>query len=257
MLKKLLAFMLLAVMLFAFTACGDEPETEGDNNNQTQSETTNETDNQTESPVESNAEASSKPQASSKPTVTSKPVSSKVTEEEITSIDTAGLSGWKKAYAETINKNSKYYKEFALVYINNDAVPELYMKGKSDKVGDMICYYSNNKGVTFKISQSGGGSYVEKGGALYNEFEIIENKTDVTIYKFDTTGFEKLLFGRFNNDKTNYLMCYELGLVATEKLQATTKQEFDDKVASFIDLSKAKKLDANTSSISEFAKKLK
>lgn len=258
MLKKLLAFMLCAVMLFAFTACGDEPKTD-DNNSTTESQTesTEQTDTESEAPVVSKEDASSKPEASSKPTVTSKPVSSKETVQEITSIDTTGLSGWKKAYAETINANSKYYNEYALVYINNDTIPELYMKPKKAKAGDMLCYFSNNKAITFKLTQSGGGSYIEKGGVIYNEFEVLANNTDTVIFKFDTTGFEKLFFGRFNNDKTNYLMCYELGLVATEKLQATTKQEYEDKVASFINLSKAKKFDAKTLSMSEIAKKLK
>lgn len=255
MLKKLLVFMLLAVMLFAFTGCGDEPETEGGNSSQTQTEAPSDTANESKAPVSSEAEVSSKPEESSKPTVTSKPVSSK--EEKVTSIDTAGLSGWKKAYAETINDNLKYYTKFALVNLNNDSTPELYMKAKSAKAGDIICYFSAGKAITFKLSKSGGGSYVEKGGMLYNEFELISGKTDAIIYKFDTTGFEKMFFGRFSNNKTNYLMCTDIGLVATEKLQATTKQEFDDKVASFIDLSKAKKLDANAVSLSEFAKKLK
>lgn len=261
MLKKLLALMLLAVMLFAFTACGDEPTTEGDNNTtETQSDAADNTTTESEEPTESKEDTASKVEESSKPTATSKPVSSKEKEEKVTTIDTAGLSGWKKAYAEAINANTKYYTEFALVYINDDNIPELYMKAKSAKAGDAICFYSTDNNATiFKLSKSGGGSYVEKGGRVYNEFELNagSDKTDTVVYKFDTTGFEKVCFGRFNNNQTNYLICTDIGLPATEKLHATTKQEYEDTVASFIDLSKTKKLNANAVSLSEIAKKLK
>ncbi len=258
MLKKLLALMLLAVMLFAFTACGDEPTTEGDNNTtETQSDAADNTVTESEQADTNKDDAVSKVEESSKPTATSKPVSSKEKEEKVTSIDTAGLSGWKKAYAEAINDNLKYYTKFALVYVNNDSVPELFMKAKSSKSSDIICAYSNNKAVLNKLSKNGKASYyIEKGSVVYQEYEVMANKTDITVYRFES-GFEKLCYGRFNNDNTNYLMSGELGLVATEKMSSVTEQEFNDKIASFIDLSKAKELDANLISLSEVAKKLK
>ena len=84
---------------------------------------------------------------------------------------------WKTAYLNFIEKEKESYRSYALIYIDGDNIPELYLSGIDEATGDSICTYKNGF-VEQQLSRVGGGWFVEKkwkhcqpkrsyGGSLY------------------------------------------------------------------------------------------
>lgn len=70
--------------------------------------------------------------------------------------------------------NNDKYKGGSLIYINDDEVPELYIKSQSSDKSDMICYITENglSVSSMNISDSEGFWYLEK------QFKILVNDED-------------------------------------------------------------------------------
>lgn len=77
------------------------------------------------------------------------------------------LAPWKKAYLTFLEDYSSY-TEFALVYIDNDDIPELFIRGVCEADGEIVCAYKNGQVITKHLSRLHGGAYVERGGIFMN-----------------------------------------------------------------------------------------
>lgn len=102
---------------------------------------------------------------------------------------------WKTAYLDFIENNKNAYKSYALVYVDNDDVPELYMSGGCEAEGDRICSYKNGTIVDAYMNRIGGGEYIERGGSVINQNGHMGN-CYTTVYKLDENGFTKTLSAR-------------------------------------------------------------
>lgn len=104
----------------------------------------------------------------------------------------ATTAEWRAAYLEFIEKNNGAYTSFALVFVDDDDIPELYMSGVCEAEGDRICSYKNGTVVDAYMNRRGGGKYVARGGAIINQNGHM-GRCYTTVYKLDENGFTKVL----------------------------------------------------------------
>lgn len=78
-------------------------------------------------------------------------------------------SQWKAAYLDYLESQKDTYLYFALVYIDDDEIPELYLSGNCEAVGDAVCSYQNGTIHTVYLNRIGGGRYAERTGVIINQ----------------------------------------------------------------------------------------
>ncbi len=101
-------------------------------------------------------------------------------------------SEWKTAYLDFIESNNDAYRSYALVFVDNDNVPELYMSGVCEAEGDRICSYKNGAVVGAYMNRICGGKYVERGGSVINQNGHM-GRCYTTVYRLDENGFTQTL----------------------------------------------------------------
>ena len=88
--------------------------------------------------------------------------------------------GWKDAYINWVQaaNNTYFGTEFALVYVDNDSIPELFVPTEA------LLYYDGKKLVEKNLGLEGGDCfcYVERGGVFGDEITYINGDTDF-VYK--------------------------------------------------------------------------
>ena len=104
----------------------------------------------------------------------------------------ATTSEWKTAYLEFIEKNNGAYTSFALVFVDDDDIPELYMSGVCEAEGDRICSYKNGTVVDAYMNRRGGGKYVAREGTVINQNGHM-GRCYTTVYRLDENGFTPIL----------------------------------------------------------------
>ena len=104
----------------------------------------------------------------------------------------ATTAEWRAAYLEFIEKNNGAYTSFALVFVDDDDIPELYMSGVCEAEGDRICSYKNGTVVDAYMNRRGGGKYVERVGSIINQNGHM-GRCYTTVYQLDENGFTKAL----------------------------------------------------------------
>ena len=82
---------------------------------------------------------------------------------------TDDLPEWKAAYLDLLEQEKDSHLSYALVYIDDDDVPELYLSGVSEAVGDSICTYKDGEVIEQQLNRIGGGWYIKKGGSIINQ----------------------------------------------------------------------------------------
>ena len=111
-------------------------------------------------------------------------------------------SAWRAAYLEILEAN-KDCRCFALVYVNDDDVPELYIMGISEAEGDRVFSYLDGEVTMLQLGRTGGGKYIERGGMIANENGSMGiYYTDV--FELAWYGFSRTLHGatfiRYNSE---------------------------------------------------------
>ena len=96
---------------------------------------------------------------------------------------------WKTAYLDFLQTKKDTHLSYALVYIDNDDIPELYLSGNDQATGDSICAYKNGAVVEQPLHRIGGGWYVEKSGYVVNKNGHMGQEHTHT-YKLNEVGFE-------------------------------------------------------------------
>ena len=155
--KKLLVLLLCLMMSICLFSCEDSVTPESNELN------------------ESNAEQPSTPDNDSKP------------KDEPPKVDP---SVWKAAYLDFLETKKDVYYAYALVYVDGDDIPELYLNGASQAEGDSVCSYKNGKVIEQSLKRTNSGKYLPRSGTVSNvNGHMGLCYTDV--YKLDDNGFTK------------------------------------------------------------------
>lgn len=166
------------------------------------------------------------------------------------------LADWKTAYLDFISTIKDEFPNYALVYIDNDNIPELYLNGISEATGDMVCSYKNGTVIYQQLGRTGGGSYIEKSGKFINQngnmgncytdpFELIESGFVSPFYGSMSVTYEELENGEYNE-----IYEYSIdGFIVSE-------DEYNAKIDAFFDFSQAKRLGENQVSYDEIVQQI-
>ena len=95
---------------------------------------------------------------------------------------------WKTAYLNFLEQEKDSHNSYALVYIDGDDIPELYLSGIAEATGDSICSYKNGAIVEQQLNRIGGGWYIEKSGNVINQNGNMGH-IYTHVYKLNEDGF--------------------------------------------------------------------
>lgn len=155
------------------------------------------------------------------------------------------LPVWKKLYIQYATIEKAKYNKYALVYIDNDDIPELYLYGSNTS---KVLSAKGNQLIGKDLDGVGGGNYVEKSGCFMNVYAE-NNCLVMKIYKLDGY-FSQTFYGI--EDKTTSPPTYYI----EDDIWAVTEEEFKDAVAQYIDTSKTTFLHSNALDYDEFVEKV-
>ncbi len=166
-------------------------------------------------------------------------------------------SDYKKAYLEFLKNKNGPYCSFSLVFIDNDDIPELYLRGISEAEGDIVCSFKNGAIIEQRLGRTGGGKYIERSGEMINQNGHMDRYYDV-VYKLDDHGFSTVLDGRYEE---SYAHIGDEGYIITHReyfIDSTpvNEAEYNEALGFAFDLSKAVRLDENAVSYDAIVQKL-
>ncbi|MBQ3202493.1 MAG: hypothetical protein IJB36_02490 [Clostridia bacterium] len=95
---------------------------------------------------------------------------------------------WKTAYLNFLEQEKDSHNSYALVYIDGDDIPELYLSGIAEATGDSICSYKNGAIVEQQLNRIGGGWYIEKSGNVINQNGNM-GRIYTHVYQLNEDGF--------------------------------------------------------------------
>ena len=95
---------------------------------------------------------------------------------------------WKTAYLNFLEAEKDTHLSYALIYIDGDDIPELYLSGDCEATGDSICSYKNGAIVEQQLNRIGGGWYIEKSGNVINQNGNMGH-IYTHVYKLNEDGF--------------------------------------------------------------------
>lgn len=119
------------------------------------------------------------------------------TEPQITVADTTAEpqpQDWRAAYVDFLEGAKDYHVAFALVYIDGDDIPELYLNGDCEATGDAICTYKNGRVIELRLRRTWGGSYIPGAGLIKNTNGNMGYYT-TDIYRLTDSGFASIWCG--------------------------------------------------------------
>jgi len=102
--------------------------------------------------------------------------------------ETDATPEWKTAYLNFLEQEKESHRSYALVYVDGDDIPELYLSGRSQATGDSICTYKNGEVVEQHLNRNGGGWYIEKSGNIINK-NGTNGQLYTHVYKLNEKGF--------------------------------------------------------------------
>ena len=105
------------------------------------------------------------------------------------------LSSWKSTYLNIIESRPEFdstYDAYALVYVDADDIPELYVLGSCEAEGDIIYSYKNGNIFEQRLARMAGGKYIERSGKIINQNGHMGGYYDY-VYVLDNSGFTQTL----------------------------------------------------------------
>lgn len=160
------------------------------------------------------------------------------------------LPSWKKQYANYVTIIQNYYEpydRFALVYIDDDDIPELYMYRKDSAT---IRAIRGNGMIGLDLNSVGGGNYHEKSGHFMNVYQ--DGKYLVMRIYHLTNAFYEVFCGM--EDKTTDPPTYYSGDSA---YAAVSEETYKYLVSQYIDTDKVTFLHENALTYDEFMELMK
>lgn len=100
------------------------------------------------------------------------------------------IPAWKQAYLNVIESLKEYHVSYALIYIDGDDIPELYLNGDCEAAGDGVYSYKNGVVIEQRLNRTWGGRYIEKNGELFN-FNGNMGCYYTNVYKLTDEGFSQ------------------------------------------------------------------
>ena len=110
------------------------------------------------------------------------------TENSTDTSKTVDTPEWKTAYLNFLEQEKDSHNSYALVYIDGDDIPELYLSGIAEAIGDSICSYKNGAIVEQQLNRRGGGWYIEKSGNVINQNGKM-GRIYTHVYQLNEDGF--------------------------------------------------------------------
>lgn len=170
---------------------------------------------------------------------------SDTTAEDVTAKDTTLTPEWKNAYLNFLKTVDGEYDSFALVFVDGDNVPELYMSGSCEATGDCVCTYLDGEVTMQTLNRIGGGWYIAKSGNIINQNGNMGN-VYTNVFKLDRNGFTPtfsahLIERPVHLGNNEYKFTYEYSIEGRQ----VTEEEYNSAVQSAFDFEKAVRLDEN------------
>ena len=116
---------------------------------------------------------------------------------------TVNTPKWKTAYLDFLEAEKDTHLSYALVYIDSDDIPELYLSGDCEATGDSICSYKNEVVIEQHLYRIGGGWYIEKSGNIINQNGHM-GQLHTHTYRLNDAGFI-LTFEALSSERAEYL----------------------------------------------------
>lgn len=104
------------------------------------------------------------------------------------------LQQWQMAYLDFLERAKNNHIAFALVCIDEDDIPELYLNGDCEATGDAICTYQNGQVIELRLRRTFGGSYIPGSGLVKNANGNMGYYT-TDIFKLTDSGFVSIWSG--------------------------------------------------------------
>lgn len=209
---KMLKKIILLVVCLAVFLCGCQSIFSNENSSVTQVSQKEETSEQ----ISSNEEIS-EPVKSEEPVL-------EVPEEE-------KLPMWKTEYLNFLKLQKENYESFALVFVDGDNIPELYLHGNCEAAGVAVCSYKNGRVIIQEMNRLGGACYTPKGGFMEN-FNGNMGYYSYNVYKLTATGFVNVFSGLMEeeiidleNEEYDILYNYSIGDVFVSEEEFFTAAE--------------------------------
>ena len=177
-------------------------------------------------------------------------------DQQFIQFDRAPVTSYEQAYLDFLKEKNESHRSFALVYVDGDDIPELYLKGVSEAEGDMVCSFKNGKVVCQQLGRTGGGSYIPKGGKIINRNGHMGRYYD-NVYKLDSNGFTVLLYAYYTETYEHmggdkYITHTKYFVNGAEVSEA----DYNAAINSVFALQSAIRLDANAVSYEEIVEQL-
>ena len=163
------------------------------------------------------------------------------TENSTDTSKTVDTPEWKTAYLNFLEQKKDSHRSYALVYVDGDDIPELYLSGIAEAEGDSICSYINGTVIEQPLHRIGGGWYIEKSGTVFNRNGHM-GQVYTHVYKLVEEGFV-LTFEALSSESINdeYRLYYEYSIGG----KPVTESEYNSAVETAVDLKNAVRFNEN------------
>jgi len=179
--------------------------------------------------------------------------------------DKVTFPDWQTAYLDFIERRERDYGResdygfefcYALVYIDHDDIPELYVMGHCEADGDLIFSYKNGRIMEQRLARTCGGKYVERSGMMINQNGHMGYYYD-NVYQLDQNGFSQILDAS-RSERYVPLENRDFEIVVEYFIddKSVSRDEYRDAVNHAIDLSKTVDLCENAVSYDEIKQQI-
>lgn len=155
--------------------------------------------------------------------------------------ETDNTPQWKTTYLNFLEQEKDSHLSYALVYIDGDDIPELYMSGIDEATGDSICANKNGTVVEQPLHRIGGGWYIEKSGTVFNRNGHM-GQEHTHVYKLVEDGFV-LTFEALSSECINdgFELYFEYSIGDTP----VSESEYNSALENAVELKDAVRLNEN------------
>ena len=163
---------------------------------------------------------------------------------------------YKKAYLDFLRDKQESHRLFALVFIDNDDIPELYLKGSSEAEGDIVCSFKNGSIIKQQLNRTGGGKYTPRSGDMIDQNGNM-GRCYTNVYKLNDSGFTKT-FNALSIENVEHIGGEEYNFIYEYFVEdaPVSEAEYNTAVNSAFDFSQAVRLDENAVSYDEIVQQL-
>ena len=163
---------------------------------------------------------------------------------------------YKKAYLDFLKDKQESHRLFALVFIDNDDIPELYLKGSSEAEGDMVCSFKNGSIIKQQLNRTGGGKYTPRSGDMINQNGNM-GRCYTNVYKLNDSGFTKT-FNALSVENVEHIGGEEYNFIYEYFVEdaPVSEAEYNAAVNSAFNFLQAVRLDENAVSYDEIIRQL-